>query len=288
MNEFNGTSLIAAYASVHGCACSCEKQEIKHGKGTLADAELLDDVKIALNNVIDLRVKARRKTAFENSARVASQALHYATDDIDVSGLKAHLINVLNAIMNDVGLLKFLRVDEDRVRFLERDSVLDDDDSSPAGRDVFVAFPSARPDARAAGNCLAAECNTAAVFHMMRAVEWGLRALCVDLGVTRLRSTNRKTGKVTYKQLAYSDWESILSQAKAVAHRRLSRLVRGSQKQALQEFYLPAFHDIEGFKDAFRNHVMHARREYTRREAVAIVDRVQRFMALIASRVSEA
>ncbi len=121
----------------------------------------------------------------------------------------------------------------------------------------------------------------------MRVVEWGLRALCVDLGHKRLRCQKRKTGKVTYKPLDYADWESTLGQLKADVNKKILQLKRGSKKQALQEFYLPALQDIEGFKDAFRNHVMHTRREYTGPEADAIRDRVQRFMRLLATRVSE-
>ena len=90
-----------------------------------------------------------------------------------------------------------------------------------------------------------------------------------------------------YKPLEFSEWETILSQIKSRASEKYKTLTRGRKKQALQEFYLPAIQDFEGFRDAFRNHVMHTRREYTGPEADAIRDRVERFMRLLATRISE-
>src|SRR5688500_16871248 len=108
---------------------------------------------------------------------------------------------------------------------------------------------------------MAAECDTAAVFHMMRAVEWALRAFCVDLGYYRLRCKNKRSGKITYKPIPFAQWEEILSGIESKAQKKSQALSRGKKKQGLQEFYLPAIQDFKGFRDAFRNHVMHARRE---------------------------
>ena len=75
-------------------------------------------------------------------------------------------------------------------------------------------------DIREAGNCMAADCNTAAVFHLMRAVEWGLRALCVDLGFRKLKRRNSKTGEVRYTPIAYEDWDNILAGVLLSRHSR--------------------------------------------------------------------
>ena len=284
MNRFRATELAACVASLHAVACRCAKDEVVKGKGVPADQNTLVQANHALKSIEMLA----RTLHLGRCRRVAATAAHHiGTDEnTDVTTIKVLMIGVVNDIHRDLGELAFLFVQKERSKFIDHEPHFDIDQPGEQ-RSVHEAFPNARFDAREAGNCLAADCNTAAVFHMMRVVEWGLRALCVDLGMRRLRCINKRTGKVTYKPLEYSEWDSILSQLRARTTDKLARLSRGQRKQALQEFYLPAIQDVEAFKDAFRNHVMHSRREYTRKEADAIRDRVQRFMRLLATRVSE-
>jgi hypothetical protein len=70
---------------------------------------------------------------------------------------------------------KFAIVQPDRSQYAEVDQLF--------GSQVYAAFPSARRDIREAGNCLAVDAGTAAVFHLMRAAEVALRALAVDRDV---------------------------------------------------------------------------------------------------------
>jgi len=190
------------------------------------------------------------------------------------------LTNVENALLQDLTGRVFLQVPTTRRKYVDNEQLF--------GADVYRQFPSARIDVCESGNCLAADCGTAAVFHMMRAVEWGLRSLCVHLGFRQLKCKNKKTGKVTYKPISYQQWETILSQLQSRMETKLQNVRGGPKKQAWQEFYFPAVQDINAFREAFRNHVMHARRVYTATEAEAVKDRVERFMRLLATRVAEA
>lgn len=275
MNRFNALDVGAAISSVHALRCRCDSLEAANGMGVPADADLLDDVNRVLSQVSGIA----REDKFERCADVVATAKHNLKTDNNITTIKAHLAHVEDAVLSDLGDRQFLRVARHRASFVDNDTLF--------GPGVNTAFPSATRDIRDAGNCLSADCNTAAVFHLMRAVEWALRAFCVDLGYKTLRCTNKKTGKVTYKPLEFSEWETILSQIKSRASEKYKTLTRGRKKQALQEFYLPAIQDFEGFRDAFRNHVMHTRREYTGPEADAIRDRVERFMRLLATRISE-
>jgi len=78
-------------------------------------------------------------------------------------------------IIDELKKRKFLRVSDHTSRYLDREHLF--------GEAVSAAFPSAANDIKGAGNCLAAECPTAAVFHLMRAAEVCLRSLAVDRGV---------------------------------------------------------------------------------------------------------
>jgi hypothetical protein len=173
----------------------------------------------------------------------------------------------------------FLYIAPERAEYVDNDALF--------GSTVNATFPSAVFDIRESGNCFAAECSTAAVFHLMRAVEWGLRALCVDLGFRRLRVKNKKTGKVTYTPLGWVEWETILNQLKLRVTDRIAKAKRGPKKQIYQEFYYPALQDIEAIKDAWRNHVMHTRREYTPEDARSVFSHVKRLMVNLTTQVSE-
>ena len=106
------------------------------------------------------------------------------------SSLSVELEHAKEAILEELKKRSFLYVEPERTGCLDNYNLLGE---SPAS-----AFPSAIPDILGAGNCLAADCNTAAVLHLMRVVEWGLRALCVNLGMKRVKSKVRKSGRITY------------------------------------------------------------------------------------------
>jgi hypothetical protein len=71
------------------------------------------------------------------------------------------------------------------------------------GSDVYVALPDARSDIKSASNCIAADLNTAAVYHLMRTVEHGMRALARHLRV-----------KVKGRTIESSDWGNLISAMK--------------------------------------------------------------------------
>jgi len=195
----------------------------------------------------------------------------------DSSYLAAELLNAYDAILEATVKHRFLRVRMARATCVDNPNLM--------GSEVLRAFKSARPDIVQAGNCLAADCDTAAVFHLMRVVEWGLRAFAVHLGVTRLQRRYKKTRQ--YIPVAYSEWEGILQKLQNQVDLRMQKRKRGSQKQADQEFYYPILQDIRGIRDAWRNHVMHARQEYSPQDADAIFSHVKRLMSALATRVTE-
>lgn len=186
---------------------------------------------------------------------------------------------IRSCLVAELGKRKFLYVSPDRTDCVDSDALF--------GEKVRDAFPSAAFDIRESGNCMAAECHTAAVFHLMRAVEWGLRTLATDLGIRRLRCHNKKTGKVKHTPLSWSVWDGIISDIKNRIAKRISKAQRGPKKQVYQEFYNPAVDNIERFKDAYRNHVMHTRRDYLPGEASLIFEQVRYFMRRLANRLSE-
>jgi hypothetical protein len=133
---------------------------------------------------------------------------------------------------------------------------------------VIRAFPSIQSAIQDAGDCIAVDLNTAAVFHLMHVVERGLRALCVNLKVATI-----KKGFIEY-----ATWDDILKKLPEAVDAKINGMSRGPKKQKAQEFYYPTSKEIRGFKDAWRNHIMHKRTSYTREDALAVFSHVQRFM----------
>lgn len=160
------------------------------------------------------------------------------------------------------------------------------DNREPFGAKVRSAFPSAADDLREAGNCLAADCNTAAVFHLMRAVEWALRALGAHLGFRQLRA-RKKSGRRHYVPISHLEWEKILNQLQTRVDAHVERMKPGRRKQQTQEFYYAALQDIRALRDAWRNHVMHGRSQYSAEATSAVMAHVKRLMSSLATRVSE-
>jgi hypothetical protein len=191
----------------------------------------------------------------------------------DWSSLESDLRNIADMVVTDCGRAKFAVVRGAFNSYVENDSLI---------YDGFVTdFPKAAGDVKEAGNCIAVDCGTAAVFHLMRGVEWGLRALSLDLGLLETRYRDKLV------PIEYSQWEQILNQLHPKIEERVESLPRGPAKQDAQEFYLALWFDIKGFRDAFRNHVSHTRKTFSQKDADAILDHVRRFFVLLKTRISE-
>jgi hypothetical protein len=155
---------------------------------------------------------------------------------------------------------------------------------SSFGDQVHRSFPSARFDIQEAANCFALDRYTASVFHLMRCVEWGLRAFCADVGFDEV--CIHKTDK-RYVPVEYSQWEKILSQLPKRVDEKIEKMPPGADKESAQGFYYPILQDIRAFKDAWRNHVSHTRAIYDETEGINILTHVKNFMVRLSSKVCE-
>lgn len=147
--------------------------------------------------------------------------------------------------------------------------------AEPFGAEVHRAFPSARSDFVAAGNCLACGLHTACVFHLMRGVEFGLRALSRDRRII-----------VPKKPLVLAAWEDIIRELEK-AEQEIQGYPATLAREAQFEFYHGAMMEFKRFKNKFRNRVSHAREDYDSKEAEGAYEHVKLFMEILATRISE-
>jgi hypothetical protein len=143
------------------------------------------------------------------------------------------------------------------------------------GEDTYKNFPSAREDIKQAGNCIAVECWTAAVFHLMRAVEFGLRALSHDRGIT-----------VPKGPIELATWEDMIRELEK-AETEIQSYPKTLEREGQFEFFHGSMMEVKRFKNKFRNAVMHTREDYDADEAKSAFIHVKAFFGIISIKISE-
>jgi hypothetical protein len=190
---------------------------------------------------------------------------------IDVAEFETEIRHVVDALRDDLGERGYVYVVPGRVKFLTNDHLL--------GPAVSEKFPKARYDIREAGNCFAVDANTAAIFHMMRVAEHGLRALAYDRRV-----------KVPKGPFDLATWEDMIKELER-AENAIQGYPKTHAREAQYRFYHGAMMEVRSFKNVWRNPYMHTRaglrEDDERREAERVMTRVGDFMKLIATRISE-
>lgn len=142
---------------------------------------------------------------------------------------------------------------------------------------TLSAFELARYDIEQAVDCYACEHNTAAVFHLMRVAEHGLRGLAREL---RIKLPKKRS-------IEWEDWNGVLMGIKGKSDAIANR-PRGPNRDAALGFYRGALTEFEGFKDEFRNNVMHARKSYDEHQALSLLLKVRDFVERLSAKTDQA
>ncbi len=203
---------------------------------------------------------------------------------LDVSAGCELLHRIQTDIVDALNSRLFLRVADDRVNLIPhmRGTTPHGGTGEIFGYPVLGAFPSAEKDIDEAGNCLAAECNTAAVFHLMRVAEVGLRALAVD-----------RNAPFKAKPIDQQEWGTILGfldgVIKALRTEDAKKWANPGIKDVQIRFYSEVVAELRAFNEAWRKHISHARQDaiYDRDYANSVFTHVRAFMQKLAERISE-
>lgn len=144
------------------------------------------------------------------------------------------------------------------------------------GTEVAAKFPKANREITEAGNCYATGNHTACVFHLMRAVEHGVRALVKALGIKRadLRFP-----------IELCDWGTLFNALSEALNKLRSR--KSVRKSETHAFYSHAVAQFGNIKDAWRNKVSHTRVVYKEPQAMEVMINVRQFMQQISARLKE-
>jgi len=176
---------------------------------------------------------------------------------------------ISEAFVKELAQRQFAFIPADKACYFEQEQLFDravkDAASAELNREI-----------KAAGNCFAADLNTAAVFHLMRVAEHGLHALAIHLGAW----------PATRTALEYSEWGEVLEAIRKELDARRKALPpgRGSAKEKEQRFYDGLLADLSYFLHD-RNPVSHLRGHYEADEALPVFRKVGDFIKRLPPRV---
>jgi hypothetical protein len=271
MNLFHIQALAMVLHEIEAAETGCMMQKLLgHGNRPI-DANVLKQTEKALKYSENFFAVYPISRCSEHVRKAKEQ---WKRPMIDASAATEIFHRLTVDILAELKEVEFLRVAADRMGLINRDDLF--------GAQVNEMFGSATKDIREAGNCLSAECNTAAVFHLMRASEIALRVLARDRNVA-----------FKDKPLEQKQWGEILGALEGI----VKDLREGDSKRWLNlevrevqiRFYNEVLQEFRGFNEAWRKHLSHAHCDsiYDRDYSMSVFKHVRAFMQKLASNIGE-
>lgn len=283
---------IASLERVRVARQKMKKRAAFAGAETVAQSEEIADLR-AVHKILDGMCKRCELVRTQHLVDDLNLRLQGAADR-SYKALETVLETITVSIGDELSERTFAFIPHEKQKFFEQDALF--------GSAVENAFPSATRDIKDAGNCIAADLHTAAVFHLMRVAERGMRALAKHLHVTvkvgqkakpEMKCPQCKTvvvsaisAKSKRLPLDYAMWEQVLV-ALTKKIQSLKNKSKGPARSAEFEFYHGLIIQLEAFKDLWRNEVSHCRGDFDETEALRAHSHVEKFMQKLATRVHE-
>lgn len=265
MLRFYAASFISSWNNLQILECNIATTgiaEVFEGTdSTWADIQerLRETLAELAKNCKKLPMSATMAAQIERAAsevRVGNSAANYAT--------LARLVEIRKNFVSELTEHYFLAIPSQRRRFYW-------DNGSTFGNAVDDTFPEATKEIKAANRCFALDEWTACVFHLMRALEIALHKWAKDLGVTQ------------FSAMELENWKNILDAAEKNI-KAIEQQPKSSTKDAELKYYGETIGHFRSVKDAWRNHVVHARETYDEGNAISAMNHIREFMTLLAAR----
>lgn len=223
--------------------CKRAREDIKRSKSNIEDFELTVSLS-QLDDLYNFSTMSRKPTYDAYSYRLTS---------------------ILSVIITELSTKSAFIADINDVRYIFPDEPV-------FGRDVERAFPSASFDIEEAATCYGLGRDTASAFHLMRAVEIGLRAVSASLGLPDPVGSGR-------------NWGQMNGAIKAECDRRTSASSWSDVSD--KSFYNEVYASIDAVRAAWRNATMHVEQRYTHDEAEQIFAVTKGFLRKLSERMDE-
>ena len=244
---------------------------IEHASRQYSGAEILpphtENIMEAANEIETFGKEVGFPSA-QDAAMMIGTRIKLDGERLNASHIEAMATSLKDDLIKETFFRVFLVVDGTRSAYVDNDKLF--------GPEVATAFPLAIPDIRESGNCIAAGCFPAAIFHLMRIAEHGLRALAYDRRI-----------RIPKGPLELATWEDILKELDR-AESAIQGYPRTVAREAQFKFYHQANMEIRAFKNAWRNRWFHTRDSGCDSDSTqGLMNHVSAFMKVLASRISE-
>lgn len=256
MQRIEAHKVIAAYAVLKTTAKTATPQGWKNPETTKLFTQMLDDMKAHLQP-LDLRVSLH---LVENLAVVVNvgpqlDATHALGDEVS-----RRLTELESCIQKELEDCAFYSLTKGEAKCIGRGANL-------FGEQVVLRLPRARYDLGEAARCMGFGCHTAAIFHMMRAMEHGVSAAVSALGANPYNRHDKFIG-----------WAAAITKIRNKAQ----DLPDKERKQ-----WLCIADMIYTAKECWRNDTMHIVATYSQAEATETYEAVRVFMRHLAAQLPE-
>jgi hypothetical protein len=230
---------------------------LKGDKETIRRA--VDDVRLELKKV---GAKLSLMTAERLLKKLNGKQLNYRT-------LNEILVSLDERVRDELSLVKLYVIEATKSSYFEPVK-------PHFGDEVEQNFPTAVFEIEEAGRCFALSRHTASVFHLMRTMEVGIRAVARCLSIPDpLKAADK-------------NWGSILRDVKLGLEERGGNTPAKTWANSTdKQFFEMAFASLDAVRSGWRNSTMHVESKYTDEEAEHIFGAVKGFMRKLASRMDE-
>lgn len=248
---------------------------IANSNGSNGNARLTDDDRAVVANNLDQLAHAITKTGARSALVAAARfrsRLEGAENIPSYADLSAAMTDIESRFVDHLSDIKLFVLQPFEAALMHPVDALLSTEERPI-RDFSLAFPSASFELEEAAKCIALSRHTAAVFHSMRAMECGIKALCKYL---KMPDATKPVEK---------NWGIILGKIKSKLDEQWPPSTRlpNTTGAGLESLYAT----LDAIKNPWRNATMHVETIYASHEALHIVRCVGHYLLELAAYCDE-
>jgi hypothetical protein len=268
MLKFNATDFYNAVTSLHS-AFAVVRSHTRYGSVSFRSDELMTDdannetlkhVQTLQKSLVILGTRLTEKSAARLIKEVTERSLTYG-------GFSRGMEDIDQRLQDELSDTKAFVLEGKRSDYFEPKEPL-------FGSDFEKKFLSAGVfELDEAAKCRAFGHDTAAVFHLMRLMEIGIRVTATCLGIPDPTKPNDR------------NWHEILKKIKGETDARFAN--KTWKPSGDKEFFDSAYVSLDAVRIAWRNPTMHIENKYTPDEADDVFVAVRLFIKKLASRMDE-
>jgi hypothetical protein len=271
MLTFNGGEMVRAILALRSLEAISRNLPSKDSQGNLKKSDVINraSAKTILRHLREFKEAIAGLNVRTTNLAVVELRKHFAGSKIKITYVFfADLLeDVRVTFRRELTLIKMFCVEPKYESYFEIDL-------SAFGPVFKTAFTGAVYEIDEAGKCHALSRSTACIFHLMRAMEIGIRAVARSLGIPDpIKDAERNWGKILEKIKAEMDRRNAAKPLQWNANDR--------------NFFAEVYASLDAVRVAWRNPTMHVENKYTEDESEHIFVTVRGFMKKLSSRMDE-